>query len=99
MPTFVFISGVFGASLARRSLAMMLCYCLGTSMLVIGLDITLWRLIIFASGAGGHSKSSALMFEKDVNLFWFLLALGIWRLTVTPLTAAVRKARLPRVVA
>mmetsp|Transcript_35601 Transcript_35601/g.80482 ORF Transcript_35601/g.80482 Transcript_35601/m.80482 type:complete len:526 (-) Transcript_35601:105-1682(-) len=93
MPAFVFIAGVFGSSVAYRSVTSMLCYCLGTAAMATVVDTIVQRILSRQVGV-----PLLLSFEWSLNLFWFLPGLFVWRMTITPLFHYAKVANVPRVI-
>lgn len=96
MPSFAFIAGVFGSSLAYDSMAKMLCYTLGTSVIALIL-----RLIEIQAIWGSDLLSEQIGRYFNIDEFapglWFLANLFVWRLTITPLFFVARRMLKPEV--
>jgi len=90
MPAFIFITGIFGSSVAYDSLAKMLCYTVGTTILLL-----VFRLIevqiIWGSEELGQQVGKNFHLNDFAPGLWFLEVLFVWRLTVSPLFFAARR--------
>jgi len=90
MPAFIFITGVFGSSVAYESIAKMLCYTLGSIVLLLVLRLI---EIQFIWGPDQYARQVGSNF--NINDFapglWFLANLFVWRLIISPLFHAARR--------
>lgn len=85
---FAFISGIFGASMARSSISRMLCYTIGTNIIFTFLSVV--RDVLFHIGnlqevAHILSVAGLWQFGSIAYTNWYMMALLAWRLTVVPL--------------
>mmetsp|Transcript_82788 Transcript_82788/g.229858 ORF Transcript_82788/g.229858 Transcript_82788/m.229858 type:complete len:797 (+) Transcript_82788:80-2470(+) len=97
MPTFIFIAGIFGSSMAYESIAKMLCCTVGTTTLMVLVRFVEWLLI---SGPGMVAENVGVNFDiqKGGPGLWFLMAVFFLRLTVTPIFVVARALGLRKVV-
>eukprot|EP00929_Paragymnodinium_shiwhaense_P116043 TRINITY_DN8528_c0_g1_i1.p1 TRINITY_DN8528_c0_g1~~TRINITY_DN8528_c0_g1_i1.p1 ORF type:complete len:555 (+),score=73.91 TRINITY_DN8528_c0_g1_i1:91-1755(+) len=85
MPTFAFISGVFGQKVDKATLLRVICYTFGTYYIVM----LFFGCMHLASG--GAVRSPPLW---GTNPYWYLVDLFLWRVTLSPLFAAIKDRTL-----
>jgi len=89
MPAFVLCSGIFGASVAYESVSRMICYTAGMTLLFE-------MMLISTRCACGDEWSQARKLDQLEH--WYVAALLLWRLLVTPLFHLLKKLRIPGIV-
>mmetsp|Transcript_72023 Transcript_72023/g.154165 ORF Transcript_72023/g.154165 Transcript_72023/m.154165 type:complete len:798 (-) Transcript_72023:186-2579(-) len=90
MPVYSLIAGIFGASLKYDSMAKMLCYTIGTSILIFLIYV---MAVLVVSGSAGFAH---MMVSNPMEELWFLGALLLWRTFLTPMFHLARSMSIPK---
>mmetsp|Transcript_104824 Transcript_104824/g.190742 ORF Transcript_104824/g.190742 Transcript_104824/m.190742 type:complete len:554 (-) Transcript_104824:315-1976(-) len=100
MGVFSVLSGIFGSHVDKAHLANVLCYTLGS---IIMLRLVLEPSIAILAGATeynniGSGKSGFPLWFLVRGPEWYLMALGIWRFCVSPFFALMKRLQVPALV-